>query len=92
MFLVEGRKDLPGTEDMELFASEAERMAYEFERGSDPWEEYRAVLRQEHYDPEDHFWFCEDHEVTLPNSEACPDCPVYVPAPVVFDPEDEPPF
>lgn len=77
---------------MELFFSEADRMAHEFERGSDPMEEWRNVMRADHYDPEDHFWFCEDHEVTLPIADACPDCPVWVPAPVEVLTGDEPPF
>lgn len=54
--------------------------------------EYLAVLRADHYDPEDHFWYCEDHGATLVRTEDCPDCPAYVPAPLPVWEGEEPPF
>lgn len=54
--------------------------------------EYLAVLRADHYDPEDHFWYCEAHGATLARTEDCPDCPAYVPAPLPVWEGEEPPF
>lgn len=54
--------------------------------------EYLAVLRADHYDPEDHFWYCEAHGATLARTEDCPECPAYVPAPLPVWEGEEPPF
>jgi hypothetical protein len=86
--LHKGRKDLPGTEIMSWIQAQEE---LDYNRDDS---EYLAVLRADHYDPEDHFWFCEEHELTLARTADCPECPAWVPseAPVLYDPADEPPF
>lgn len=80
---------------MELFASESDRMDYEFERGSNPMDSWREEMRADHFDPYEFFASCDEHGTDFDvRYEGCPDCfesPVEAPV-ASWDPEDEPPF
>ena len=84
-------------ENMELFASESDRMDYERERASDPMDEYRAVLRAEHFDPyeNEQQFYCEEHDYAdwdneCPYGHVAPELPA--PELRTYLPEFEPPF
>lgn len=66
----------------------------EQERGYDYETERLAVLRQDAYDPHDDLGYCGTHDEYYELEVGCEKFhePVPAPAPILFDPADEPPF
>lgn len=92
MLFSEGRKGLPGTETMSWIQAQEER-------DYDTQEEYRAVLRADHFDPYEFFTDCEEHGQAFDiRTGHCTACPVFEPKTPEeimlehWDAGDEPPF